>query len=312
MDNIQRFLESIEVKNTFKVANYVLKDAKDNIENYSLIELENFILDKKPNSPKAITTICYVLGLYAKWLDNDDMQHLIQSFDKKLLWKKSKPNVDKKFISHKQYKEIMHDIGVYEDYNSLYYQLLFQSVYEGIYSDDMSVVKNLKGSDVDNNVVTLYEDNGHSYKLRITEELAKGLKELSKVDIWERRNRYGLCKVEAKGLSSNTVFKIEYRNTDSIGTYRHSYYSRLRKISKEYVERTLTPLQLYVSGIMYRIEKELNKSGILLEEAFCDYGRNRKSYTIISNELVRCNYSGDVGNFKEMVKGHLDSFKKTE
>lgn len=312
MDNIQRFLESIEVKNTFKVANYVLKDAKDNIENYSLIELENFILDKKPNSPKAITTICYVLGLYAKWLDNDDMQHLIQSFDKKLLWKKSKPNVDKKFISHKQYKEIMHDIGVYEDYNSLYYQLLFQSVYEGIYSDDMSVVKNLKGSDVDNNVVTLYEDNGHSYKLRITEELAKGLKELSKVDIWERRNRYGLCKVEAKGLSSNTVFKIEYRNTDSIGTYRHSYYSRLRKISKEYVERTLTPLQLYVSGIMYRIEKELNKNGILLEEAFCDYGRNRKSYTIISNELVRCNYSGDVGNFKEMVKGHLDSFKKTE
>lgn len=312
MDNIQRFLESIEVKNTFKVANYVLKDAKDNIENYSLIELENFILDKKPNSPKAITTICYVLGLYAKWLDNDDMQHLIQSFDKKLLWKKSKPNVDKKFISHKQYKEIMHDIGVYEDYNSLYYQLLFQSVYEGIYSDDMSVVKNLKGSDVDNNVVTLYEDNGHSYKLRITEELAKGLKELSKVDIWERRNRYGLCKVEAKGLSSNTVFKIEYRNTDSIGTYRHSYYSRLRKISREYVERTLTPLQLYVSGIMYRIEKELNKNGILLEEAFCDYGRNRKSYTIISNELVRCNYSGDVGNFKEMVKGHLDSFKKTE
>ena len=63
---------------------------------------------------------------------------------------------------------------------------------------------------------------------------------------------------------------------------------------------------------MYRIEKELNKNGILLEEAFCDYGRNRKSYTIISNELVRCNYSGDVGNFKEMVKGHLDSFKKTE
>lgn len=314
-NNVKRFLESVKVPNTAKVVKFVLKDVDANIENYSPMELEQFILDRQPNSPKTITTICYVLGLYAKWLrdegliDNDNFYQIVQSMDKRLLWQKAKPHAKRKFISHEQYKRIVHEIGVYEDFNPLYYEALFRSIYEGIYSDDLSVLKNLRGSDIDDdNIVTLREDNGHTYRLKVSEKLAADLKKLANVYIWERRNRFGVCKVDMRGLHSDSVFKIEDRSTASNDSFRFTYYAKLRKIAKEYLEYTLLPLQLYTSGIMHRIKTELDKNGISLEEAFADNSRNKTAHMIIEKELIRSNSSVSIGNFRELVKGHLNSF----
>lgn len=314
MNNVERFLGSIEVKNTFKVMNFVLGNTKDNIESYSLMELEQFILDLKPSNPKAIVTICYVLNAYAKWLNEQGMKsgeslsRMVQSLDKGLLWKKAKPNAKRKFISYNQFKETLDEIEKYEEYNTLYFQLIFRCVYEGIYNDDMSVAKNLRSSEIETNTVVLHEDNGHTYKLKITEKLAEDLKKLEQISYWERPNRYGVCKVDMRGAYYDSVFKIESRNTSSDGTYRHSYYARLRKISKEYIGYSITPLQLYVSGIMHRLNVELNKNNITLEEAFADRNYDKLSYSIIEKELVRCNYNGEVNHFKDLVRGHLESF----
>ena len=314
MGNVERFMKSVKVPNTAKVVRFVLKDVDANIENYSLMELEQFILNLKPNSPKSIITICYVLGLYAKWLqeqnlvDNNNLYQMVQSLDKKLLWKKAKPNAKKKFISHEQYKQVVHDIGVYEDFNALYYEVLFKCIYEGVYNDDLSVIKNLRSSDINDNIITLYEDNGHSYKIKVSDKLASELKQLANINIWERRNRFGICQVDMRGVHSDSVFKIENRSTASKDSYKFTYFAKLRKIAKEYLEYSLLPLQLYTSGIMHRIKVELDKNGIPLEEAFADNSRNRMAHLIISKELLRCNSNIEVGNFRELVKGHLESF----
>lgn len=315
-NNIQRFIETIESPNTIKVVKYALKDNVDNIECYNLLELEQYILDLKPNSPKAITTICYVLRLYAKWLEeqkiiaDNSFYQLVQSLDKNLLWKKSKPNAKKKFMSYEQYKNVVHEIGVYEEYNALYYEVLFRSIYEGIYNEDLSVLKNLRSSDIGNGIVTLHEDNGHSYKLKVSTKLTDDLKELALIDSWERKNRYGAFKVELEGVYSNSVFKIEHRNTNSSeGAYKFSYYAKLRKISKEYLEYNMPAMQIYISGITHRIKIELEKYNISLEEAFINGDTiNKKANMIISKELIRCNYDTQISNFREMVKGHLDIF----
>ena len=314
MSNLERFIESVKVPNTAKVVKYVLKNTDINIENFSPMELERFILDLKPNSPKTIITITYVLGLYAKWLmdegvvENDDLYQTIQSIDKKLLWLKAKPFAKKKFVSYEQYQRVLHEIGVYEDFNSLYYEALFKSIYEGIYNDDLSVIKNLRKSDIDGNIVMLHEDSGYSYKLRISEKLSSELKQLADIDVWERRNRFGVCQVDMRGANKDSVFKIEDRKTASKTSFKFSYYARLRKIAKEYLEYGLLPLQLYVSGIMHRIKLELEKNNLTLEEAFADNSRNKMAHLIIEKELVRCNSNIEIGNFREMVKGHLDSF----
>ena len=312
---MQEFIDSTESQNTQKVIKYVFKRIdEDNIENYNPIQTEQLILNMKPNSSKEIITIIYILSSYAKWLqekdiiDNDNLYQILQSIDKKLLWKKAKPQAKKKFISNEDFKRITHDISLYEEYNSLYYETLFRAVYEGIYNDDLSVLKNLRKSDIDDNIVTLREDNNHVYKIKVSDRLAKDLKQLADINIWERRNRFSVCKVEMRGTYSDSIFKVEHRSTASNGSYRFSYYSKLRKIAQNYVEYSLLPLQLYTSGIMHRIKIELEKNSISLEEAFADNSRNKMAHLIIQKELIRCNSSIEVGNFRELVKGHLDSF----
>lgn len=313
---MQEYIDSIESQNTQKVIKHVFKKINsENIENYNSIQMEQLIINMKPNSPKEIITAVYVLSSYAKWLQeqnivkDDNMFQIIQSLDKKLLWKKSKPNAKKKFISYEQYQRVIKDIATYEEYNALYYELLFSCIYHGIYSDDLSVIKNMRSSDIDDNgVITLHEDNGHTYKLKVSERLAKDLKRLATIDIWQRPNRFGICNVEMRGLHSDSVFKIENRSTASDGSYKFSYYARLRKIAKEYLEYSLLPLQLYASGIMYRVKVELEKNGITLEEAFSQNNRNRTAHMIIEKELIRSNSAIEISNFREMVKGHIDSF----
>lgn len=107
-------------------------------------------------------------------------------------------------------------------------------------------------------------------------------------------------------------FKIEERKTSSPSTqdsYRFTFYAKLRKIADEYLEFRILPFQLYISGIMHRIILRLNQNEVSVTEAFADNSRNRKAFEVISAELSRCNYTSEVGNFREIVKGHLDFFQ---
>ena len=315
-ENMERYIGSIESSNSQKVIKHIFKrvDAED-IESYNFMQMEQTILNASPNSPKEIITIIYVLSSYLKYLqeqsiiDNDNAYQILQSIDKKLLWKKAKPFSKKKFISHEQYQRVIKDIATYEEYNALYYELLFSCIWSGIYSDDLSVIKNLRKSDInDDGTIILNEDNGHTYKFKVSEKLAKDLKQLASINTWQRRNRFGICNVEMRGLHSDSVFKIENRSTASNDSFRFTFYAKLRKIAKEYLEYSLLPLQLYASGIMYRIKIELEKNNISLEEAFANNSRNKTAHLIIEKELVRCNSGIEIGNFRELVKGHLDSF----
>lgn len=306
--DFENFVETFKSSNTVKVVNSLQAIGQYNYRGCTPVDLEQIILELKPNSPKAITTICYVLSLYAKHLDDDRLYNMVQDIDRNALWLMAKPNAPKKFISHTTFEEIYHDIGVYEEYNSFYQQTLFRCLYEGIYNDDMSVIKNLKASDINGNLVTLREDNGNAYEIAVSDKLADDLRKLGEVDIWERKNRYGTCKIKTTGLHSDSCFKVENRRGSSEYSYRYTYYRILRKISKEYLEYNLLPLQLYVSGIMYRIGLNLKEHDVDLEEAFSHQNKNKMVSKVISDELKRCNSDTEVRNFREIVKGHLDVF----
>ena len=154
------------------------------------------------------------------------------------------------------------------------------------------------------------DDAGYSYDMEVSAEFAIDLKELSKINTWERKNRYGICKIKINGLYSDSCFKVENRKDSSEYAYRYTYYRILRKISKEYLEYNLLPLQLYISGIMYRIGLKLKEHNISLEDAFSDHNRDRLVGKIITDELLRCNCNTEVRNFREIVKGHLDVFNE--
>lgn len=311
-DQFESFISSLESVNTARVVNSLKSLFEQDFTDYTVEDLEKNILDTKPNSPKAIITACYVLGLYARYIQDEQLYQKVQDLDRNALWKKAKPNAAKKFISHSCFEDVYHDIGMCEELNSFYYQTLFRCIYEGIYSDDVSVLKNLKASDIHGNVVTLFEDDGKSYDLEISAGLAEDLREMGTIITWERKNRFGVCKINITGLYPDSCFKTEIRKDASETSYRFSYYRCLRKIAKEYLEYNLLPLQLYVSGIMYRISLKLKENNISVLEAFSEHNRNRLVHIIINDELTRCNCNTDVRNFRQIVKGHLEVFEIEE
>lgn len=314
-ENMQKYIDSIESVNSRKVARFSLNGIDDNVEAYNLMQLEQNILNKKPSSPKEITTILYILSAYAKFLqeqgimNDDNFLQVILSLDKKLLWNKAKKNAKKKFINNEQYEEIVKSIATYEQYNALYFELLFGCIWFGLYNEDLSVLKNLRSSDIqDDGLITLREDNQHTYKIKVSERFAKDLKQLSTINVWQRPNRFSICNVEMTGVYHDSVFKTEKRTSNSDGSYKFSYYSKLRKISKEHIGYSVLPLQLYVSGIMHRIKVELEENNITLEEAFSDNNRNRMAHMIIEKELIRSNSGIKTSNLRELVKGHINNF----
>lgn len=302
------FIGSIDSYNTAKVAKSLKIIGEYDYSNITPVEIDGIVLSAKPNSQKSITTILYIMSLYMKHIGNDDGYRMVRNADRKAIWLKAKPTAKKKFISHSHFIEVCDDIMKNEEHNALYQQTLFRCLYEGIYSDDMSALKNIKASDVQGNMVTVNTDDGDSHRIEASCELAEDLKKLGDVSHWWRNNRYGAYKIDIDGVSKDSCFKVENRSGSDEYAYRYSYYRILRKISKEYVGHNLLPLQLYISGIMRRISISFDENGIDLKEAFSDNNKDRLVNAIISNELERSNCKMEVRNFRELVKGHIDVF----
>lgn len=301
------FLATLEPKNAAFIKSYSGIGDED-YSKCTVDTIKNVLIKVKPTSPRTITTICYFMTLYARYLNNPEMEIAIKGIDRNEVWDAIKEDVPPKFITHAKYEEVCKSVDMFEEHNSFYKRVLFQCIYEGIYNDDLSVIKNLRASDVQGNIVTLRSDDGKVRQMEIPEMLAKDLKQLGTFDTWERKHRYGTCNVPVVGQYPDTCFKVEIRQGGKPTQYKHVFYRLLRNLSNEYVEYPLGPNCLYASGLMYRICKNLEAAGFDAEKAFREHNWNSNVANIIDNELSRCGCESTIRTFKEFVRGHWDIF----
>lgn len=302
------FIDDIGSENTAKIARSMSVIGEYDYADVDPVMIDEVVLSMRPKSPKDITTSLYVMSLYAKHIGNDDMEYMIRGADRNLIWEKAKPMAPKKFISKDEFDYVCSEIIKRSDNNSEYYVALFSAVYNGIYSDDLSVLKNLRSSDVHGNAVDMTYSNGEKHTIEVPDELSERLVHLGDVHHWWRNNRYGSYKISTSGEYKDSCFKVEKRNGTDEYTYRYSYYRALRKVANEYIGRKITPLQLYVSGIMYRISLGLAEHGISLSDAFSDDNRSKEVASVVGMELDKTGYDIEIRNFREIVKGHIDVF----
>lgn len=281
-----------------------------NYTNCDVDFVEKVIIDANPKNIKNITNICGVLKKYAVFINDKNLVNVIEKIDRHKLWKTIKQRGVKKFISYQQYQNICHDIDMWEEHNSLYYKTLFMAVYEGIYSNysqNTSVIRNLRSGDVEDGIVILRPDDEESYALKISKELSDNLIELSSINIWEQTGRCGTTQHKLSGDYLDTIFKTK-KTKNATNREFEFYYRRLNKIAKNYIEYPLTAYELFISGLMHRIVVKLKATGITVQEAFKMNNRNKEVKKIFSDELTRCHYTNTFGNFRELVEGYLDVF----
>ena len=266
------------------------------------------VLSTNPTSIAGVSTACTYLKKYAEFLGNDRLVKIIVGLDKREILGKAK--LKSKYISYGRLQEILHDIDVWEEHNSLYYQTLFWSVYEGIYCADLSVIKNLRAKDIDGEKVTLRPDTGESYELVIPIELSKLLIELAEVNVWEQTARYGYINLPLIGSYPDSCFKMVKRDDSEITVDKVRMYCfrRLKKIATDYVEFNISIRNIYISGIMHRIQIRLDEAGYSVEDAFSFNRKKPEISAIISDELKRSHFDGTPKAFRALIAGHLNDF----
>lgn len=315
MSYIDKFIASIEKEGTAKVTKKYLKYAPDGFENYSSSELGTYILSLRPKNKQEISNMCSRINAYAKWLvknslvKNDSLSLNVLSIDKEELWERAKLDAEVMLISHTKYESIIRKIQTAEEYNPLYFEVLFRSIYEGIFIEGLSVLENLQNSDIDGNVVSLRDNSGNTFRLRVSTTLARQLQELSAINIWVSPISNSIRKTTMRGLDHNSVFKCEERLEATPKNLSATYHTKFRHIRDKYICQPLSMRNLYISGIVHRIKKLLEMNHLSLNEAFSDNHQNDIARTIISKELIRCNGIVQPENFIAHVREHLDIFE---
>lgn len=279
--------------------------SSDNIS--SLEQLENIFVQLEFNSFNSIINFRALLKSYSIFINDKPLFNLIRKIDIYRILELTQGNMKHTYLSQSEFQDVYNSIGAYDEdtfyYNSVYYQSLFWAVYAGIFNDGLSVLKNLRASDIDGNIIMLRDDNGEEWELDIPEQLALDFMTLVNDSTWYRRNRSGVCKIQTEGLFYDSVFKVDIRTPNSKYSYSSTYYTMLRKIALEYLGYTLAPKNLFMSGIINRIKEQYGKSDELFVEGIKT--SDPVLVDIFNKEAKRCHYEVGFWNFRQTVMGRI-------
>lgn len=281
-------------------------------------EFKNFLIKLKPNTKDIIWNYRFIIGEFVGWCidkgytNNKQLYQIIKSVDVDDIWTLTKYDAPIKFLNDKQFKQLLESIDKYEQQeNKLYYITLFQAIYEGIYGKNLYEISELRVSDIKGNTVNLRHENGTETKLQISNELVCNLIELSNQQEWIKSGRGGsLYSHKLIGKYEDSCFKV-VRKIDCVNednAIKNFYYHKIRKIYKEHLKSGIITKDIYYSGIINRIIKQMKSKNYNLEESLIHY-RNKVDvniYNIFADELKRVNCELNPSHFKNRILEYID------
>lgn len=273
-----------------------------------------------PKSTMDVKTRKSVLKVFFKWcseqVDNQEVkmallqgQLALTEISGTIIMNSIQVGDTQRFISNDELKNIIKQIDVsWDNPNAPYHSALFLAIYEGMYVDaDFDVIKNARASDIEGNIITLY-DKDSTFQLEISTDLKQRLLEISREKYAYRQNRYKYFEVPIYGQYDDTIFKTEQRLGKKEGV-KFVYRAKIRKVVTEFLEFDLKPKALYVSGLMWKISNVLAENGYTLEDAFENPSPSKAVTDIVRAEMLKQNYPYDLAVLKMYVKDNLSDFK---
>lgn len=304
------FTDSIADTNTKAAYLFIMKlfdkkeiDLDTVTDKKSLIQA---LLALKINNLNNSSTARSTIMNYARFTNNFELFNMIDSMAVYDIWKISKPNAKASLVSGDDIVRMCNltqRITNGKD-NQLYISSLLRAVYEGIWEESFEVLANLRGSDVGIGQVKLIYSNGDCNDFTISQQLSKDLKTVAANRHWDRVNGRGSFDIPIDGKYDDSVFKVEHRNNaneDEI--YMRVYRRKLISITKEYVDYSIAPMNIFMSGIINRVSALLEDKGLILQTVFIE--NHEIGISVIKKELQRCHCKMSYREFKRFVNGHV-------
>lgn len=284
------------------------------IYNFSTKKIYSILLGLDIKNVNNFKAVCTPMSSFLKWCVEEKYitQEQYEEFyntDKRKLFMENK-KTDMSLVSYEEYMSIINDIEL-NDKNSLYLSTMLMCVYEGIYSGKLYELIKMRREHIDEytNSIRLFHKDGTNTTLKISPKLADNLIKLSNMNTWTRENKSGDYDIETVGMYDDSIFKIELRGEKNEESFKHCLYRRLRMIGKEYINKKVTPLDIFKSGILYRVDFMAKKDGIELKNYFKDTRTKKEIKLLLEKELKRVYYDMPAITFMTKVKDDIELFK---
>ena len=284
----------------------------DTVMMMSVDKLSELFIKLHPINTKAISSYLNVLKRYAEYTNNQSFIDISKKINVTAIWNQYSSSAEKtrRYVSNSEFQSILFNLQMDDMMNVDYYVALLQAIYEGIYSDDLTALSNLRGQDIHGNVVVVRCDGKEPFELEISHNLVTKLKELSNLTSWGRKNRCGEFSIVIEGNYPDSCFKVENRNNIPDRSYRHCYYRYIRKVASIIgLDYQLRAKNLYISGIMCRAKKQIEEKGMDFEQTFAFNRRWGEDVDIVRRELERVHYPYPYSKFTALISGYIDDFQ---
>lgn len=284
----------------------------DEVMKMSQDEISDVLIAAHPTNTRMVSNCLNVLRKYAEYIGNHKFIECSKGVDVTEVWKKYACTAERKqrYLSHSDFQTMLHNMQMQDVLNIDYYITLMQTIYEGIYSDDLSALANIRGQDIHGNMVVVRCADTEPFELEITNDLTGKLKKLADLHTWQRKNRSGVFPMPIEGRFFDSCFKVENRNFVAGRDYKDSYYRYIRKVVEiTELDFPLRAKNLYISGIMHRVNEQLKSKGMTLEQTFAYKRRWGEDVDIVRHELERVHYPYAYGAFTKLVTGYISDFQ---
>jgi hypothetical protein len=199
--------------------------------------------------------------------------------------------------------------------NGLWCATFLETIWCGAFSSDFSAVNNLRVSDIHGDCICIKPSDAAPFEIRCDRKIIQDMIDTANLKAWHR----GRITVPIEGDYSDSVFKFERRKKDS-NNFKSSFAKRMINISKEYLEYSLSPRNLYVSGLVNRFINGLIEQDSIGFDSFeeclnyvfgvTSSGTKSPSFVLklISDKLKEFGYTSSFYNLKRYVSGYISDF----
>lgn len=240
------------VKYVFEKSELSERILKKDLYMFTLDEIRLTVLDMGYSSLNTVRNTISIIKNYIDWSETAGYRHsntnVLASVDDEWLNKLTVKR-QKTLISIDEFEEIKSHIVNEND------KLMLDLLWNGVFGKELSEIRTLQVSNIEGNIVTLFDKDGSSREIELCEDIIKRIYAVN--DLKEELDLNG--NVQPLNIT-DYVFKHRVKKDDNHDIINYSYVlRRIKDILEPFKDYKLTAKSLYNSGMIHKYYEALKE-----------------------------------------------------
>lgn len=296
------------IRSLFNSAERVEIQEKSDLSNFTKSQIVNLFKSFNAGSRNYLKTVAFYFNEYYMWCQSEgllDSSNVLNYYDAKLI----KPiiemclplsNIAEKYISEPMMKEYVENRDV-----DIVSRFIMYAIFLGIYGQDLEELKYLKIEDLNKNEKTVKLSTG---RIVVVDDIFIDLMEKANAEEYYYADGENLLDTPYASKYSESIYVIKLcrQHVANEVLKPNVVYARFKKIQENLNNSNLTPANIYKSGLIKYVNRNLMKHGLSLKDIV---GENKSVFThgdLVEKLISEFGSDYDKHKFRREVREILD------